>query len=281
MLEKLKQLHEDLKSLKRDIQKETNPQVAKKGLRERAEQLGTAWFSEFVPAIRFNVGAEVLEPYNVGFKKLIKLSAPNNQRTSYLAVLSALTKKFRDELILPQQQSNQTGSASLAVLTQVLGQLPNQEEDEYLQEAVRCARQGFLRASIVLGWCAAIDRIHRKIEATGFASFNVASAQMASQQQGRFKRFNSVQNVSSLNELRTVFDTVVLWIIEGMGWVDSNQHTRLTSCFDMRCHCAHPGEAPITEFNLMSFFSDINEIVLRNPKFELTQASLCCGRFKA
>jgi len=90
---------------------------------------------------------------------------------------------------------------------------------------------------------------------------------MASQQQGRFKKFNSVQNVSSLSELRAVFDNVILWIIEGMALVDSNQHTRLTSCFEMRCQCAHPGEAPISPFNLMSFFSDINEIVLKNPKF--------------
>jgi hypothetical protein len=60
-----------------------------------------------------------------------------------------------------------------------------------------------------------------------------------------------------------------LWVTEGMGLIDSNQHTRLRSCFEMRCHCAHPGEAPITEYNLMSMFSDIQQIVLENPKFAL------------
>jgi hypothetical protein len=215
------------------------------------------------------VEGESRERYDAGFRKLIKLSAPNNLKTSYLATLTNLTKKFRDELILPHQHSHQTRSASLAVLSQIFGKLPTQEENEYLEEAVKCAKQGFLRAAIVLGWCACIDRIHRKIEAVGFPAFNIMSAQMASQQQGRFKRFNSVQNVASLSELRAVFDNVVLWVIEGMGLVDSNQHTRLTSCFEMRCQCAHPGEAPITELNLMSFFSDINEIVLNNAKFAL------------
>jgi hypothetical protein len=138
-----------------------------------------------------------------------------------------------------------------------------------LGEAVKCAKQGFQRAAVVLGWCAAIDRIHRKIEALGFTTFNVASAQMASQQKGRFKKFNAAQTATSLNEIREVFDSIVLWVIEGMGLVDSNQHTRLRSCFDMRCQCAHPGEAPITPYNLMSFFSDLNEIVLKNPKFAL------------
>jgi hypothetical protein len=268
-LEKLKTLHEQLKVLKRDIQKHAGPAIAKQDLRSRSETLGAAWFAEFQPTLTLSVAPEVLQKYSTAFAKLIKLSSPNNKKTSYLAALAVLTKKFRDELILPQQSNQGGGSATLAVLGQVLGTLPSQEENDYLKEAVDCARQGFLRAGVVLGWCAAIDRVHRKIEALGFTSFNVASAMMASQQQGRFKRFNSVQNVSSISELRAVFDNIILWIIEGMALVDSNQHTRLTSCFEMRCQCAHPGEAPITPFNLMSFFSDLNEIILKNPKFTI------------
>ena len=269
MLQKLKDILEAVKSLRRDIQKEPRPRIAKKALRERAEALGALWFSEIRPALdtKSPVTSDVLDRYGTEFAKLIKLSAPNNLRTRYTEVLSSLAKRFRDELILPQQQASTSDSASLAVLNQLLGNLPNAEENEYLDEAVKCAKHGFFRAAVVLGWCAAIDRIHRKVESGGFATFNVTSAQMASQQKGRFKKFNSVQNVGSLSELREVFDTVILWIVEGMGLIDSNQHTRLRSCFDMRCQCAHPGEAPITEFNLMSLFSDINEIVLKNAKF--------------
>jgi hypothetical protein len=29
---------------------------------------------------------------------------------------------------------------------------------------------------------------------------------------------------------------------------------------------AHPGEAPVTLYNLLSFFSDVSEIVLKNQK---------------
>lgn len=266
-LEKLKALHEELKAFKRDIQKHVGPSIAKQELRTRAEKLGAGWFADFLPSLSLTTAPEVVAKYSTAFNKLIKLSAPNNLKTSYMAAVTVLTKKFRDELILPQQSNQGGGSATLAVLGQVLGTLPSQEENEYLKEAVDCARQGFLRAAVVLGWCAAIDRVHHKIEALGFPAFNVASARMASQLQGRFKKFNQVQNVSSLSELRAVFDNIILWIIEGMALVDSNQHTRLTSCFEMRCQCAHPGEAPITPFNLMSFFSDINEIILKNPKF--------------
>jgi hypothetical protein len=59
-----------------------------------------------------------------------------------------------------------------------------------------------------------------------------------------------------------------MWVLEGMAFIDSNQHTRLRSCFDMRCQCAHPGDAPVTQYNLLSYFSDLNEIVFKNEKFK-------------
>jgi hypothetical protein len=271
MLEKLKALLEAIKALRRDVQKHSGSRIARKELRLRAEALGTNWFSEVRPNLDESavIPTETLDRYGASFALLIKLSAPNNLRTRYLTALTALSKRFRDELVIPFQQAKAGSSHSLAVLGQVLGNLPRAEENDYLDEAIKCAKHGYFRAAVVLGWCAAINRIHLKIESAGFPAFNVTSAQMASQQKGRFKKFSAIQNVNSISELREVFDNVILWIVEGMGLIDSNQHTRLRSCFDMRCQCAHPGEAPITEYNLMSFFSDLNEIVLKNSKFTL------------
>lgn len=154
-------------------------------------------------------------------------------------------------------------------LNSMLSGIPNKEEDAYLQEAAACVSANLFRGAAVLGWCATIDRIHRVIEQIGFNRFNTVSHQMNAAQSGRFKRFSKPQNVSSIGELREVFDTEILWILEGMQLIDSNQHTRLRSCFDLRCQCAHPGEAPVTEYNLLSFFSDISAIVLANPKFRV------------
>jgi hypothetical protein len=143
------------------------------------------------------------------------------------------------------------------------------EEDEYFKEATKCANANLLRASAVMGWCACIDRIHKKIEELGYDKFNSTSQAMATQNSGRFKRFSSAQRVTSMSELREVFDSNILWILEGMKLIDNNQHTRLRSCFELRCQSSHPGDAPMTEYNLLSFFSDINEIVFKNPKFTI------------
>lgn len=270
MLKQLKSFQKELNDLKKDISAETRDKISKKGLRERAEGIGTTWFSDFSESLsKLNgISPEIIEKYSQAFGRLIKISAPNNQKSSYKDVLCFLTKTFRKDLILPIQTQPKSDT-KVSLLEGLLKDLPDTNESEYLAEAVECARHDYYRAAANLGWCAAIDRIHRAIEKQGFAKFNITSATMASQTKGRYKRFNQVQNVGSISELREVFDNVILWIVEGMNLIDSNQHTRLRSCFELRCQCSHPGDAPVTEYNLLSFFSDLNEIVFKNPKLEV------------
>lgn len=269
MVEELKSFLDDLKSFRKDLKAETTLQVAKKALRSRAEDLGSRWFNEISPLVTSAGGfsAALVEQYSTGCARLIKLSSPNNLRKSYLITLDQLIKPFRNDLVLPAQQGTSGTNGTNSEFDAFFSNLSDQQESAYLEESLMCAKAGYLRAAVVLGWCAAVDRVHRRIEKEGFANFNVQSARLASQSKGRFKKFNQTQNVNNLSELRMVFDTTVLWIIEGMGWIDANQHTRLRSCFDMRNHSAHPGEAPITKYNLLSFFSDIDQIVISNSVF--------------
>ncbi|MCU1269554.1 MAG: hypothetical protein JWN74_848 [Acidobacteriaceae bacterium] len=260
----LKDFGSKLKALKKDVKAETVQQIAKMSLRSRAESLGTEWFSSIEPTLKSsNFDPSLLLTYSENFQKLIKLSGPSNLRTRYLTVLNDVSNEFRSDFVLAAQTKPATPTSQLATL---LAGITNTTQSEYLKEAIECSKYKLYRAAAMLGWSATIDQIHRAIEKIGFAKFNIASSAMASQTKGRFKKFNQVQNVSSLSDLREVFDNIILWILEGMQLIDSNQHTRLHSCFELRCQCSHPGEAPITEYNLLSFFSDINEIVFKNPK---------------
>ncbi len=271
MLDLLKEFLDRTKSLRQEVKTLSARTIGSLAIRQRAEALGSEWCNEVCPQLLANGGFDVakLADYSVEFERLIKLSAPSNLRTSYLSVLDSVTKQFRTDFILPIQQGKVAFSPALTSFDKFLTQIGGVDESDYLKEALSCAKHGYFRAATVMGWCAAIDRIHRKIEELGFVKFNVASARMASEKTGRFKKFNQTQNVNSLSEIREVFDTIVLWIVEGMELIDSNQHTRLHACFEMRCHAGHPGEAPTTEYNLLSFFSDIEQIVLSNPRFAL------------
>lgn len=266
--DKLEALLTRAKALRRLLKAETTPNVGKIGLREEAKALGSTWHKDFAPTLKHSLNPESLEVYSAQFTRLIKLSSPNNSRASYLAALELIIKPFNDELLIPSQQGALGASAPTA-FDSFFASLSNADESAYLAEAIACAKEGHQRAAVVLGWSAAIDRIHRVIEVRGLDKFNAMSQQMQAATTGRYKKFNKGQNVSNLAELREVFDSVILWVIEAMGMIDTNQHTRLGSCFDMRCHGAHPGEAPITQFNLMSFFSDLDRIVFMNEKFKL------------
>jgi len=265
----LVKLQGDLRALARAVRAETGKSIGRNSIREEAKRIAGSWFSEVRPAIEGGVvPAETLDRYGKGFERLLKISSPNNLKSSYLDTLDALTKKFKAEILLPIQTAPPGPPREASVFDELFAGLGEADiDDAYLKEAVDCARAGFIRAAAVMGWCAAVARIHKTVERIGFAKFNVTSSSMASQTQGRFKRFNKPQNVSSTSELQMVFDRDLLWILEGMGLIDSNQQTRLLSCFDLRNHSAHPGEAPVTAYNLLSFFSDVIEIVLRNPKF--------------
>jgi len=260
----------DIKNLKTRINKEQSQtgQLHKKKILFDVECLANRWFDDVQPSLlERGFTKNQIEKYDKNFLDLLKLSSSKgNKKDRFLSALKNITDSFTDDIIINVHIKGSFNSLRGAY-DSLLESIQDKEQSIYLKEAIDCAKQEYYRAAIVLGWCAAIDHVHKKIDQIGFTQFNVASARMASARTGRFKRFNKMYNISSLDDLCEVFDNDILWVVEGMNLIDPNQHTRLKSCFDMRNHCAHPGEAPITSYNVMSFFSDINEIIFKNIKF--------------
>ncbi len=201
-------------------------------------------------------------------KRLHTLARPNNLKSSYLAVIGAVLKRFKDKFILPIKQTA-TNVESVFDLHKVVAALDDAEESDYLREAIDCANAGYHRAAIVLGWCAAVDRAQRKLISIGLAKFNAASETIKRQTSGKRKNWNKSFSVTTLAELQAVFDTDLIVVMEGMGLIDGNQSERLMTCFQYRNHSAHPGQAPIGDAHLVTFFTDIAEIVLVNSAFAL------------
>ena len=257
-----------VKALRKSLKAEAGKTINRLAIRTEAKALGGEWHKNFAPKIKHSLTPEALKNYSVQFTRLIKISGPNNLLSSYLAAVDLIIKPFNDELLIPSQQGA-LGTESASSFDAFFAGLSNADESDYLAEAVACAKDQHLRAAVVLGWSAAIDRIQRVLEHKGLDKFNNMVNQMAATTSGRYKRFKKIDPVTSIAELQEVFDRPLLWVIEGMGMIDTNEHTRLGSCFDMRCHGAHPGNAPITSYNLMSFFSDLDQIIFMNPKFML------------
>lgn len=269
ILGKLAEFEGQLRKLRRDVARLSGDRVSKRDLRLAAESIATEWVEELRSVLehKFKLSVEVIRDTSSQMKRLYVLSRPNNRKTSYLEVLDEILAHFKDKFILPIQQTELVVESVFDLQKLVVG-LTNAEESEYLSEAIACANAMHKRAAIVLGWCAVIDRIQRRVIGLGLDKFSAKSAELKAQTSGRFKWFNKEFKVTTLNELQQVFDSDLITVCEGLGLLDSNQADRLIRVdFQYRNHSAHPGEAPIEDAHLVAFFVDVTGIVFNNPKF--------------
>lgn len=264
----LNETESDLKQLLGIVSKRRGTTISSSEVQSLTQLISRTWF-ENIDGNLVILGVEETTRgrYHELFDRLLKLSLRTSWKNTYQKTIQEILDNFKDDLVVPIMKSMEK------VTTSQIAKMPSNvtaEEKEYLEEAIGCADHGFYRGSVVLGWSAAVHRLHRLVEKLGFDEFNKKSQEMKKITEGRFKRFNKSFSVHSLSELEaTVFDNDLLWVLEYWNLIDANQHERLSICFTMRNNSAHPGEAPISPENLASFYSDLKKIVFDNPKFKL------------
>ena len=267
----IKAFRSKLNELKKIIEAHSKKQIFTKSILSELQDMATLWFDRFESSLRhfYHLDQTVIGRYHELIGKLLELSTMNPATSTVLGLLRDIERNINQDLLIPvlkyQNGIKKHGSYG-NILTGKKG-----VELEYLREAVECAEEGHSRAAIILGWGAAVDRLHQIIMKNGLDRFNNASVQMSAISTGRYKRFNKKLDIQNLSDLRmTVFDNDLLWILEFLGLIDGNEHEKLEICFTMRKTCAHPGEAKYSPENVASFFSDLDTLVFNNTKFVLT-----------
>lgn len=270
ILDRLNEFEASLRSLQKAVRALEVERVSRIELREQADSLATTWVEDLRSPLehKFAIDPTSISEMSESMKRLHVLSRPGNRRSSYEDALKTALRRFKDRFVLPIQQAS-FDVESVFDLSNLVAGLDDIDESDYLSEAIACANAGHQRAAIVMGWCAAIDRIQRKLQFIGFSAFNDASAAVQGQKSGRNKHWNKRFSITSLGELQAVFDRDLIVVIEAMELVDGNQADRLRSDFEYRNQSAHPGLAPIEDAHVVAFFTDICSIVLLSPKFNL------------
>ena len=256
-----------LADLQTRIGRYSGGQIQSGSLLADVQGMAAAWFDSVkAPLESAKIRPDLVTEATTIFDKILRLSKIKPRKGTLLAELSGAIKAYK-EIIHSVETASFESSQALSITPFIEGL--QGDETAYLDEAQRCLTVDGLRACVVLGWCAAMSRIHRKIEAIGFDRFSEATREMHAKTTGRFKPFRKQFTIESRSELQTVFDTDLLWVLEYLELIDNNQHQRLRHCFELRNNSAHPGLAPIKGPNLYSFYSDISEIILKNEKFAL------------
>jgi hypothetical protein len=259
---------EELAALHRSIRAVPTKRVSRKQPLDAGAATARHWFDVVRPALeKAHFAHDAIDSFSHRFEALLRASGGEPAKTVFLGFVTDLLAPYRQQIVHQIEIGSFTTTIGLSIAPYIDG-LPIAEGD-YLDEAQRCLSVEALRGCIVLGWCATIFRIHQKIQEIGFDRFTKATEEMHGKTTGRFKAYKKKYEVESLSDLQRVFDTDLLFALEYLELIDSNQNVRLRHCFDMRNHSAHPGQAPITGENLYSFFSDITQIVLKSAKFEV------------
>lgn len=263
----LRDMTSALKRLRKTVKDHSGRQIRKKDIKEEMERNASVWFELIEPSLRrgFDLPPEIVDPYHDNFGKLLEYSQAYYAKKTILGLLDQILKKFSSDVLLPVQKhmGPTTKSAQLDHLLEDL----DEPEKFFLEEAINCFNSGYRRASIVLGWSAAVNRLHSIVEINGIDEFSKASKQMANINTGRYKRFNKKFDLHNRSELEmSVFDNDLLWVLEFMNVVDGNEHERLNICLTMRNTAAHPASTGVSEENVLSFFSDLHTLVFSKQK---------------
>ncbi len=267
-IETLKAFRGSLVELKKTCLEVSGNQLQSKKIFSAIEAIARVWFDTIESNLDvFSVNKEILLAFHDRFEKLLELIGGRPTKGVVITILDSLIDSFHTNILVPVQKSQLT--LKFPILDDILNHAKGIEM-EYLNEAVECARLDKKRAAIILGWCAAVNRLHLFIAKEGFDKFNKASRELTDIKTGRYKRFNSPYDIHNLTELRSLVpDGNLLWVLEYLEAIDGMQHERLEICLTMRDTCAHPGETIITDENLPSFFSDLKTLIFDNEKFAL------------
>lgn len=265
VVQSLRGLQEGLGNIARIIQTTKTVLLAPEVFAQEVDWAVTIWAEQIEKDIsRFGVDDEVIAKYTDGLRKLHSLSGKRNKRTSHQQAIRELQADFHADLVQPVMFHG--GADPSEAIKQIIADIPYPDQKGYLEEARRCIEADCKRAAAVLGWSAAMHQIHSKIEEIGFDKFNKKADDMSKVTKGRFKGFKSSALVESISDLREVPDRRILWVLDGMEILESNQRQRLEYALDMRIQASHPGDAEVTLINLESFFSDLSTLVFKNSK---------------
>jgi DNA-binding MarR family transcriptional regulator len=139
-------------------------------------------------------------------------------------------------------------------------QIPDQNEREYIEEAVSCLSPviNALRAAVVLGWSATVFNLRRKIDQRGAAGY----AQFTS----HLQKINPKAKVVALNDLEDIKDAHLIDICEKMNIIaGKSAKGQLDQWLTFRNGVAHPTNVKPGIHKVKAFFEDIMQYVLIVP----------------
>lgn len=148
-------------------------------------------------------------------------------------------------------QSYEQRPPNLASLERMVQRLTNEDEKDYLLEAIICIKAEAYRAGVVLAWTAAIRNLQQRCMNH---SLNTIDSLIK-------KHASKAPNFKRIDDFSYVNDRTTLEVCRELGELDKNEKGILIECLDLRNKCGHPGKYKPQPFRVSAFIEDLVSIV--------------------
>jgi hypothetical protein len=163
-----------------------------------------------------------------------------------------LEKRVRDSL--DEQYGQRAATVHVhKLLTELPDKIPDLEERDYLNEALKCFKYKAFRASIVMAWNLAYDHLCQLILKRHLTVFN---AQLAKS----FPKESLI--VSKRDDLTELKESQVLQVCKSANIISGSVHKVMKEKLDRRNVAAHPSGVGIFETTAEEFIKDLIENVV-------------------
>jgi hypothetical protein len=136
-------------------------------------------------------------------------------------------------------------------IERMLFNVRDEDEREYLLEALQCIKAKVYRAAVIFTWTAAIKNIHQRFMKHGENSINTAIQ----------KHQRNAPRIKDVDDFVEIKDSIVLEASETLGIFEKNQKNTLVECLGLRNKCGHPSKYNPQPIKVAAFFEDLVQIV--------------------
>jgi site-specific recombinase XerD len=183
---------------------------------------------------------------------ILKLAGNSSEATAYKYLQMDKSNEMLRVSPLDLIMKPHTKAINSIRLSKKVLQLSNEDEKEYLLEAIQCFETNALRAGIVLTWIAAIRNLQNKLlKHHSLHSINVAIQ----------KHVRDPKPIRSIADFSYILEGVQLKAACDLGEIDKNEKIVLEGCLDLRNNCGHPGKYRPEEFKALAFLEDLLTII--------------------
>jgi hypothetical protein len=263
----LEDLLEELVAIQKEVNKLKTASVSGQPLRKRIKEAHKTWLpiAGLLEAGNIVDSAQLQEVSSSWFS-MVKLTASASPKNLYKNLLKGIVSRTEEEILYKYIKNSAIETIGDA-LRRLVQPVSDPQLLKYLDESIRCAENGCVRASVVLAWCAVAHMVHKKLASLGIATLNAEFAKMKVDKGLMFRAFTKDYVFSNDPDIQEAADAHLILLCRFLTYLDDTQYKHLKGALDLRNGCGHPTGYQPDPVKLQAYYADVTQLVLLNPKF--------------